>query len=143
MLAEGRSYGLSLTLSHQHLGQLDRDLIQAMSANARSKLVMAASHHDAAVFAKELGSGLTPEDLMGIAAYEAVVACFAAGRTQSPATVALADLSEPCVDGRQLRADSRSRFGVRRGDVDDAIAVRQGGKRATPASLGRSRRARP
>jgi hypothetical protein len=141
MLAEGRSYGLALTLSHQHLGQLDRDLIQAMSANARSKLVMAASHHDAGVFAKELGSGLTPEDLMGIAAHEAVVACFAAGRTQSPATVALANLAEPCVDGTELRADSRARFGVRRSDVDAAIAIRQGGKRATPASLGRSRRA--
>lgn len=143
MLAEGRSYGLSLTLSHQHLGQLDRDLIQAMSANARSKLVMAASHHDAAVFAKELGSGLTAEDLMGIAAHEAVVACFAAGRTQAPATVALANLAEPCADGGKLRSDSRSRFGVRRNDVDAAIATRQGGKRATPASLGRSRRARP
>ncbi len=143
MLAEGRSYGLALTLAHQHLGQLDRDLIQAMSANARSKMVLSASYHDAGVFAKEFGGGLTPEDLMGIAAHEAVVACYAAGRTQPPATIALADLPEPISDGAQLRAASRRRYGKPREEVDAAIAVRQRGRQAAAASLGRARRARP
>jgi hypothetical protein len=143
VLAEGRSYGLALTLAHQHLGQLDRELVQAMSANARSKLVLQASHHDAAIFAKELGSGLTPEDLMGIAAYEAVAACFAAGRTQPPATLALPDLPAPSGSSHDLLERSRKRFGVDRNDVDEAIAVRQLGKRAAPTALGRARRTRP
>ena len=143
VLAEGRSYGLALTLAHQHLGQLDRELVQAMSANARSKLVLQASHHDAAIFAKELGSGLTPEDLMGIAAYEAVAACFAAGRTQPPATIALPDLPAPSGSSHDLLERSRKRFGVDRSDVDEAIAVRQLGNRAAPTALGRARRTRP
>lgn len=142
MLAEGRSYGLALTLAHQHLGQLDRELIQAMSANTRSKLVMAASHHDSAVFAKELGGSLEAEDLMGIAAHEAVVACFAAGRTQPPATIALPDLPAPTGDAEKVRADSRRRFGTPRDDVDMQIATRQRGKQAA-AALGRARRTRP
>jgi hypothetical protein len=140
MLAEGRSYGLALTLSHQHLGQLDRELLQAMTANARSKLVMAASHHDAVVFAKELGSGLTPEDLMGINAYEAVVACFASGRTQPPATISLPDLPPATGDGPGLRKHSREHFGVERTMVDQAIAARSSGPRKGAAALGRTSR---
>ncbi len=143
MLAEGRSYGLALTLAHQHLGQLDRELVQAMSANARSKLVLSAGYHDASTFAKELGGSLTPEDLMGIAAHEAVVATYAAGRTQPPATIALADLSEPVSDGQVLREASRRRYGTPREEVDAAIAARQRGRQSAPASLGRSRRPRP
>jgi Type IV secretory system Conjugative DNA transfer/TraM recognition site of TraD and TraG len=141
MLAEGRSYGLALTLAHQHLGQLDRELIQAMTANTRSKLIMAASHHDSADFAKELGGSLEAEDLMGIAAHEAVVACFAAGRTQPPATIALPDLPEPSGDAAQVRAESRRRFGTPRDDVDAQIATRQRGRQAA-AALGRARRTR-
>jgi hypothetical protein len=141
MLAEGRSYGLALTLAHQHLGQLDRDLTQAMSANARSKLLLAASYHDAGVFSKEFGGSLTPEDLMGIAAHEAVVACFAAGRTQPPATIALADLPEPIADASELRAAARAHYGRARKEVDEAIGARQHGRKSNGAApLGRARR---
>jgi len=36
MLAEARGYRLSMVLAHQHLGQLPRELREAVSANART-----------------------------------------------------------------------------------------------------------
>lgn len=143
ILAEGRSYGLALTLAHQNLGQLDRELQQAVKANARTKLVFQTSRDDAQVFAKELGGGLTPEDLMGIAAHEAVVAAFAAGRTQPPATIALPDLGAPVRRASEVVGRSRQRFGVDRSDVDAALESRLSGGRARPTPMGRSRRSRP
>jgi len=143
ILAEGRSYGLALTLAHQNLGQLDRDLQAAVKANARTKLVFQTSRDDAQVFARELGGGLTPEDLMGVAAHEAVVAAFAAGRTQPPATIALPDLGPPLRPSSDVLARSRERFGVPRGEVDTALEARLLGGRARPAPMGRSRRTRP
>lgn len=143
ILAEGRSYGLALTLAHQNLGQLDRDLQQAVKANARTKLVFQTSRDDAQVFARELGGGLTPEDLMGIAAHEAVVAAFAAGRTQPPATIALPDLSEPIRSASDVVTRSREAFGVERSEVDAALQIRLSGGRARPTPMGRSRRNRP
>ena len=38
VLAEARSYRLSLCLAHQHLAQLPRELREAIGANARSKV---------------------------------------------------------------------------------------------------------
>ena len=143
ILAEGRSYGLALTLAHQNLGQLDRDLQQAVKANARTKLVFQTSRDDAQVFARELGGGLTPEDLMGIAAHEAVVAAFAAGRTQPPATIALPDLEPPTRPAAEVLAGSRRAYGVERGEVDAALRIRLSGGRASPTPMGRSRRNRP
>jgi hypothetical protein len=143
ILAEGRSYGLALTLAHQNLGQLDRELQQAVKANARTKLVFQTSRDDAQVFAKELGGGLTPEDLMGIAAHEAVVAAFAVGRTQPPATIALPDLEAPIRRAADVVARSREAFGLERSEVDAALEIRLSGGRARPTPMGRSRRTRP
>ena len=47
MLAEARGYRLSLTLAHQNLAQLPRDLREGISANARSKVFFNASPEDA------------------------------------------------------------------------------------------------
>ena len=40
MLAEARGYRLSMVLAHQHLGQLPKELREAVSANARTKVVV-------------------------------------------------------------------------------------------------------
>ncbi len=49
MLAEARGYGLSMALAHQHLAQLPRDLREAVSANARTKVFFSMSPEDARV----------------------------------------------------------------------------------------------
>jgi len=140
VLAEARGYGLGLTLAHQHLGQLDSKMEQAVRANARSKLVFQTSQHDATVLARELGGGLTAEDLQGLGAHEAVVACFAGGTTQPPATITTLPLGEPLREASVVFEQSRRRWGVPRAEVDDQIAQRQGAGRSTVSPVGRRRR---
>lgn len=55
MLAEARGYGLSLVLAHQHLGQLNRELRDALSANARNKVFFSMLPKDARVLEIMLG----------------------------------------------------------------------------------------
>jgi hypothetical protein len=49
MLAEARGYRLSIVAAHQHLGQLPRELRNALSANARNKVFFNCSPEDAHV----------------------------------------------------------------------------------------------
>jgi Type IV secretory system Conjugative DNA transfer len=143
VLAESRGYGLGMVLAHQHLGQLSSDLQQAVRVNARSKLVFATGRKDATALASELGGQVTPEDLMGIPAYEAVVSCFASGVSQPPATIATSPLPPALREAEDIYRRSRERYGVERVEVDLAIASRQ---RTTPEAdarpVGRSRRSR-
>jgi hypothetical protein len=142
MLAEARSFHLGLTILHQHLGQLDPDLTHAVLANARSKVVFQTSRADAGVFARELGGGLTPDDMMGIPAYEAVAQLFAAGEVQTPVTIATADLPPKVRPADEVRRASQDRHGVARADVDRALLERLQGQRAPSRQVGRVRRER-
>jgi hypothetical protein len=140
VLAEARSYGLGIVLAHQELGQLDTSLERAALANARSKVIFQTSRHDAGVFAKELGGGLTPEDLMGLPPYEAVASCFAGGSTRPPATIATLALPPAVRAASEVFELSRDRWGTPRQEVDAAIAERQRGGRRGGEAIGRGRR---
>ncbi|PZG16011.1 type VI secretion protein, partial [Spongiactinospora gelatinilytica] len=71
LLAEARAYRFSLTLAHQHLSQLPKDLREAVSADARNKIYFAASPEDAHDLARHVGPVLTPHDLSHLGAYQA------------------------------------------------------------------------
>lgn len=144
ILAEARAYGLGLTLAHQHLGQLDSDLQHATLANARSKVVFQTSQADARVFARELGGGLTPEDLQGLNGYEAVASLFAEGAVQPPATIKTTPLGPPLRDADEVKQMSRSRYGTDRAVVEAEMSERQrGSRRHGPAAVGRTPRVEP
>jgi hypothetical protein len=140
ILAEARSYKLGLVLAHQHRGQLTADLQRAVAANARSKLVFQASREDAAVFARELGGGVTPEDLMGLPAFEAVTALFAGGAVQPPTTIRTDELPPKLRDAREVRRVSEEQWGVSRRDVETSLVERQHGSKTASEQIGRSRR---
>lgn len=139
MLAMARGYGVGAVLAAQAMYQLGTELRHAALANTRTKVVFACDREDAALFAREFGSGLTPEDLMGLDAYEAVTAVYAQGRTQPPATVRTQPPGEPLRTALVVKEHSRSRFGADRTEIEAAIRARlgMGGKDDT---IGRSRR---
>jgi hypothetical protein len=143
ILTEARSYKLGIVAAHQHLGQLDSDLRHTVLANARTKVVFQTSQEDATVFARELGGGLTPEDLMGIPAYEAVVSAFAGGQVQRPATIRTSDLSPKIREAAAVWSLSQDRWGVSREAVDAELVERQHGKATPSPQLGRTRRSQP
>lgn len=56
MLAEGRKFGMSLLLAHQHMGQLSPTLAEALEANASSVVALRASLQDAPRVAERIGT---------------------------------------------------------------------------------------
>jgi hypothetical protein len=88
VLAEARGYHLSLTLAHQHLGQLPRDIADAVHANARNKAFFTLSPDDARVLARHVGPYLTAEDLTRLDRYQLACRLVSHGRDTHGFTVA-------------------------------------------------------
>lgn len=112
MLAEARGYGLSLVLAHQHLGQLSRELRDAISSNARNKVFLSASPEDARQLERHISPELTAHDVSHLGAYQAAVRIVRDGQA-TPACTITTRPSEPAVDGRSdlVRSMARKAFG--------------------------------
>jgi len=79
LLAEARGYRLSLVLAHQHMGQLPKDMRDALGANARTKIVFACSPEDGQILEKHFAPELDGYDLSRLAAYQAACRATIAG----------------------------------------------------------------
>jgi hypothetical protein len=84
MLAEARGYRLSMVLAHQHLGQLPKELREAVSANARSKVWFSMSPEDAHVLSRHVAPEVSEHDLAHLGAYTAA-ARLVVGGEETPA----------------------------------------------------------
>jgi hypothetical protein len=111
-LAEARKYRLSLCLAHQYLGQLPRELREAISANARNKLVFAVSPEDAHSLERHVAPELSAHDLANLGAWQAAARLVVGGAEQPACTLRTRPLP-PAVSGRtgMLREQARARFG--------------------------------
>ncbi len=111
-LAQARSLRLSLTIANQHLGQLSRDLREAIGSNARSRAVFQCGQDDAAYLAREFAP-LDAGALMSLSRFEMAVRLSIGGETSRPFTlrtnqpVAVADRDTAAV----VRAASLERYG--------------------------------
>lgn len=122
ILSEARKYGLTLTLSHQYLGQLSDRMRQAVLGNAGSFLAFRVGAEDALLVADhiDLQNPVALQDLSNFEAYGR----FLIGNTPSSAT--RLNLYEPLPpinpspDG--LIANSRIRFGRDRRRIERRIA---------------------
>lgn len=85
-LAEARSLRLSLTIANQHLGQLPRELRDAVTSNARSRGVFQCGTDDAAALAREFAP-LDAATLLALPRYEMALRLSIEGRTSEPFTV--------------------------------------------------------
>ena len=112
VLAEARGYHLALTLAHQHLGQLGRDLSDGVAANARNKIFFTTSPDDARILARYVGPYLTQADLCHLDRYQVACRLVVDGRDTTGFT--LATLPAPAVGvgvdhSAALRAAARLR----------------------------------
>jgi hypothetical protein len=126
MLAEARGYRLSLCLAHQHLGQLPKEMREALSANARTKLYFQLSPQDAQTLGREVEPELAAHDLAHLPRYTAAVRLCHAGETGPAFTLTTTPL-EPA-DAKQaeaVRAASRTRNGTDRAEVEAELVDRQ------------------
>ncbi|HEV2640088.1 MAG TPA: DUF87 domain-containing protein [Actinocrinis sp.] len=123
MLAEARGYRLSLTLAHQNLAQLPRDLREGISANARSKIIFNASPEDARDLERHTAPMLVAHDLSHLGVYQAAARLVSRGQERSAFTVTTIPLP-PEINGRAqlIRERSREVFG-RAPHINDELPV--------------------
>ncbi|MGH9088524.1 MAG: TraM recognition domain-containing protein, partial [Acidimicrobiales bacterium] len=146
MLAEARGYRLSVVAAHQHLGQLPRELRDALSANARNKVFFNCSPEDAHVLERHVAPELSEHDLSHLGAHQAAVR-LVVDWEEAPAFTLRTDPA-PAVagHGEAIRAAARERFGRDTGDRRDEdlrrrLASRRGTHRHSgggDVSVGRS-----
>ncbi|WP_419994497.1 type IV secretory system conjugative DNA transfer family protein [Streptomyces boninensis] len=115
MLAEARGYRLSLTLAHQNLAQLPRDLREGISANARNKVFFNASPEDSASLERHTAPLLTAHDLANLGPYQATARLLVSG-AETPAFTLTTTPLPPAVPGRpeRLRTAAAEHFGAGR-----------------------------
>jgi hypothetical protein len=123
MLSQARGLGVSVTLSHQYLGQLIDAVKTAVLGTVRSQVVFQLQPEDAkAVSARFLP--LMPDDLVGLGAYEIALRPCVEGATLGPVTGKTLPLPPPTTDGTALIQASLSRYGRPRAEVEAQLAER-------------------
>ncbi|MDA2807183.1 type IV secretory system conjugative DNA transfer family protein [Nocardiopsis suaedae] len=108
MLAEARAYRAGLVLAHQDLSQLPRDLREAVSANARSKLFFDVSPEDAHVLARHVRPNLSEHDLSHLDAFQAAARLVSHGALSPSFTLRTRALPPP-VKGRATQVRKAAR----------------------------------
>ncbi len=87
ILSQARKYGLSLCLANQLVDQMSPELACTVFGNVGSLCVMQVGHRDAQKLAEELGGGVTPEDLIVLPKYHAVLRMLIDGEPTRPFTI--------------------------------------------------------
>jgi hypothetical protein len=109
MLAEARGFRLSMTLAHQHLGQLPRELKEGISTNARSKIFFSASPEDARELARHTAPRLSEHDLSHLGVYHTATRLVVHGEETEPFTMTTTPLPTPIPGrAREIRAALRA-----------------------------------
>lgn len=145
MFAQGRKYGLSLTIAHQNLDQLPRELREAVLANARSKAVFALSPTDAKVMERLFAPSLSAADLSALDAYTiAALVALDNGSTAPPVTLRTPPPAAPSGDAETVRASSRARYAQPRAAVEASLRrLLDPAPPTSAAPIGRKRRPSP
>ncbi|MGH2878759.1 MAG: type IV secretory system conjugative DNA transfer family protein [Solirubrobacteraceae bacterium] len=133
--AQGRKYGLALTVAHQNLGQLPRELREVVLANARSKAVFALSASDAKALEPLFAPSLTAADLQALDAYSvAAIVALDNGSIARPVTLTTPPPPMPCGPGRQAVRDASRRHYARASAEVEAALRRQVARARPPAA---------
>ncbi len=141
MFAQGRKYGLALTVAHQNLGQLPRDLREVALANARSKAVFALSAADARKLEPWFEPALMASDLQALDAYSiAALVALDDGSTSRPVTLNTPPALEPTGSAEAVQRSSRRRYARPRQEVEAELRGAAKPKASTDAPVGRKRK---
>jgi Helicase HerA, central domain/TraM recognition site of TraD and TraG len=122
ILSEARKYKLTLTLSHQYMGQLPESLQDAVLGNVGSIVAFRVSEADAHVLSREYGGEFAAHQFSDLENHHALVKLMRDGKTDVPFRV------ETCVPpfryvgrAQSLIAQSRSKFTQKRSEVENKI----------------------
>jgi hypothetical protein len=143
MFAQGRKYGLALSVAHQNLDQLPRELREVILANARSKAVFALSASDAKVMERLFAPALTAADLQALDAHSiAAQVALDDGGTARPVTLSTPPPPLPLGSREQVRHASRLNYARLRAEVETELRRNMTGPARPTAPVGRKPRTR-
>jgi hypothetical protein len=143
MFAQGRKYGLSLSVAHQNLDQLNKELREVVLANARSKAVFALSASDARTMERLFAPALTAGDLQALDAHTvAAQVALDDGSTARPVTLTTPPPPASLGSRQQVRHASRSNYARPRAEVEATLRALATGSHRPAAPVGRKPRSR-
>lgn len=87
MLAEGRKFGISMILCHQHAGQLTPEIRDALEANSANFSAFRVSPRDAATAAVRLDNPDFQQELSRLDAFNAITTLSVEGKQTAPFTM--------------------------------------------------------
>jgi hypothetical protein len=99
MLAEARGYRMSMTLAHQYLRQLPRELEEGISTNARSKIIFNASPEDARSLSRHTLPRISEHDLANLGRFH-IAARLVVDSEEVPPFTAITQKLPPAIPGR-------------------------------------------
>ena len=136
-----RKYGLALTVAHQNLAQLPKDLREVILANARSKAVFALSNSDAKTLEPLFAPALTTADLQALDAHSiAALVALDNGATSQPVTLTTPSPPQPLGSAEQVRQASRAHYAAVSADVEATLRQQATSVRRPVTPVGRKRR---
>jgi hypothetical protein len=125
-LAEGRKYGLSLTLANQFVTQVDGSTRQAIFGNAGTLGAFRVGLEDALVLEREMYPVFSADDLMNMPSYQVALKLADHGESIPPCLVHTRPMP-PHLDPEQaerIRQNSRQRYGMKAEDIEAEIKER-------------------
>lgn len=128
IVAEGRRFGLGLTLSHQNNNQLDTNLRHVLRNNVHTQFYFQTGALDAAELAREIGGSETREQVRSMLISQGVGQSFLIRRGQPSVRVQVLPCPDPRVSRDQVEAlkrAARSRFTQPVGEIDRELAQRE------------------
>jgi len=130
MFSQGRKYGLSVTVAHQNLEQLPKELREVIMANARSKAVFTLSDRDAKVMERLFAPSLCAADLQSLEAHTiAALVALDDGSTARPVTLATPAPPKGRGVADRVREASRRNYARPRAEVEAELRRQAEGSR--------------
>lgn len=138
-LAQARGLGVGYTLAHQHLGQLPKQIREAVTANARTRIAFQLSHPDAREFASLTSGQLEPADFESLPAFHAYAQILNQNTSGPWVSVSTQKMPDPVRSAGAVRARSRARYGQPLSDVEaDLLSLTD--QSSVGESIGRTKR---
>ena len=122
ILSEARKYRLNLTLSHQYMEQMRKEVGDAVFGNVGSLVSFRTGLNDAEVLAKEFGSEYSPGQFTDLANYEVRMKLLSNGENREPFLAKTLPPWLPLHNNRlNLLKRSRERFAMKQSLVESKI----------------------
>jgi len=122
ILSEARKYGLSLTVAHQFIKQLDEGIRDAVFGNVGSMATFRINAEDAEFMEKYYGPTFTAKDIMNIENWNAYMKMLVNGSPEKPFNIATLPPSQgdPAV-AQELKEMSAKTYGRVRAEIEEIV----------------------